>query len=1187
MYLAELEIVGFKSFAQKLKVEFGDGITVIVGPNGCGKTNIVDAIRWVLGEQRTSILRTDRMEQVIFNGSNGRKPLGMAEVSMVIENTKNILPIEFSQVQVTRRLFRSGESDYLLNKTPCRLKDITDLFLDTGMGAHAYSVIELSMVDDILSDRADARRRLFDEASGVMKYKVRRHEAINKLKATEADLLRINDIVAEVEKKVRSLKYQVGKARRFENYKGRLKDLEIASAKKDREDILTELVPLRKTLDQLREEQSTIKGQNATQEKTLQQLRAQYQNELKEQSQLQEQIQACTDTIHGVEEHLSVCRERKRSLEERIGRNTEEIKGLQQRIEVAREQKVRSKQDSKQIQTDFDEMKKAYSESQKNLSDSDKAYVQHKIAAAQGERKIAELLPLFAEKSKELDHFKEQLKTLHSKMESLEQERKEIEENVKEHEGRNAEARSRLSEATKILQQNIAARSELEKQLETIQASNTKLEEELRALHSEVASHQARLNVLARSIEEKEGYASGVKYLLAQGDEVEDIRGVIGEILRVPSQYSKALQSALGQAEQYILMGNKAAAIQAIHRLKEKEKGYARFLSLDSIPPKSFVGIDLSVFQENGVIGWASDLISCPPEFERAKEFLLRDIIIVDDLESALKLQQSLRDRFSIENGYTFATLEGDVLRTGIIGGGRGEEAGEGFIERRAEVEELRSLVAERSTSLEQKKKTYTEVQANFDRIIREIQSLHMTIDAHRTDLIELEKNIGVLELEKSSYEQRAQKLDTEHQEITRDMKALEDQIESAQAQLVDIEKEKTKAETGSQQVRVELDQFETEKETKTKEVQDLNLKVVSLQWRSNQLKDDIQRLEEIEKDLEETIKRKNRETSEAQQEILQLDEDITAETSEIETLRKQHEELREKNTVLGAAHKNVEGKIEKIDKDLKALRESQQESSDGAHTVELQISDLEHRARTLKERILEEYDVDVDEAEIPEEFDAENASRSIDHLKERIRMLGPVNLLALQEYEEENKRYEFLSAQRNDLSEAKESLKETITEINRTARKRFTRTYGLIRRNFRKTFVQFFGSGKADLQLAPSADPLEADVEIRACTRGTIPGSIDAFSGGEKTLTAIALLFAIYLVKPSPFCILDEIDAPLDDANIGRFTTALREFAKSTQFIVVTHNKKTMEAADRLYGVTMEEEGVSQLVSVRFDEAA
>ena len=357
MYLAELEIVGFKSFAQKLKVEFGDGVTVIVGPNGCGKTNIVDAIRWVLGEQRPSILRTDRMEQVIFNGSNGRKALGMAEVSLVIENTKNILPIEFSQVQITRRLFRSGESDYLLNKNHCRLKDIIDLFLDTGMGAHAYSVIELSMIDDMLSDRAEARRRLFDEASGVMKYKVRRHEAMNKLKATEADLVRINDIVTEVEKKVRSLKYQVGKARRFEHYKDRLKVLEIASAKTERERILAEVAPLREGLDRLRDEQGTNKEQIEFKENTLRQLRSQYQNELREKSQLQDRIRECTDTIHGVEEHLSVCRERKRALEERTGRNTEEIKGLQQRIEVSQEQKLRSERDLKQVQADFIEMK--------------------------------------------------------------------------------------------------------------------------------------------------------------------------------------------------------------------------------------------------------------------------------------------------------------------------------------------------------------------------------------------------------------------------------------------------------------------------------------------------------------------------------------------------------------------------------------------------------------------------------------------------------------------------------------------------------------------------------------------------------------------------------------------------------------------------------------------------------------
>ncbi|UCE17612.1 MAG: chromosome segregation protein SMC [Gemmatimonadota bacterium] len=1187
MYLSELQIVGFKSFAQKLNLEFGDGITAIVGPNGCGKTNIVDAIRWVLGEQRPSILRTDRMEEVIFNGSNGRKSLGMAEVSLKIENTKNILPIEFSQVQITRRLFRSGESDYLLNKTSCRHKDIIDLFLDTGMGAHAYSVIELSMVDDILSDRAEARRRLFDEASGVMKYKVRRHEAMNKLRATEADLLRISDIVSEVEKKVRSLKYQVGKARRFETYKDRLRNLEIASAKREREAIHRELGPLQEHLSQFQEEQERITEHIAQEEETLQHLRTQYQSALRERSQLQVRIQEYADAMHKVEESLSVARERVRSLEERIERNSEETKGLHQRMKVTGEQKIRSEKDLVQVSQDLVEQRKAHSESQKKLSDSDKTYVQHKIAAAQGERKIAELLPLFAEQAKELDHLKAQYDMLHARKSELEQEKKRVQTSTEELDRNILRVRGELEETHKTLQKMLVTKGECEKKLHTLERDRKQSDEALWAVNSESASLQAKLRVLEQSLDEGQGYSAGVKYIVSHSPRIPGVRAVFGDILEIPSELTKALQVALGSVEQYILTDNTAAALKAVHQLRESEKGCAYFLPLDAIPRREAKRFDPATLKGNGFVGWATDLVSCSHEFHRAKEFLLRDIIVVEDVESALAFQHNLREMTSIENGYTVVTLDGTLVRSGVIGGGTAGEGGDGLIGRRAEVEQLNSQLRNLRITLDERKKRHDEIQAKCDRTLQEIESLNGHVEEHRIKVLELEKSMGNLELQKSGLRDRSQSLGTSQETLVSQAEELSERIRLSEARVTEIEQEKKEAESCGRQLRSELSEYEAEKEAKTKEVQELNLKVVSLQWRCNQLKEDIQRLGEIEKDIKGTLQRKVKETSEAKSEIEQLQCAIAEKNAELETLLQKNTDLKERLSTQGEAYTTLEQDIEACEEEIRGLRLSEQETRERVHDSEMKISDLEHRARHRKERILDEYGIDVDAAELSEDFDVEHAPQSIERLKEKIRHLGPVNLLALKEYEEEHDRFEFLASQRNDLLEAKESLKETITEINRTARKRFTKTYTLIRKNFRETFLQFFGKGQANLQLTPGVDPLEADIEIRACTRGTIPGSIDAFSGGEKTLTAISLLFAIYLVKPSPFCILDEIDAPLDDANVVRFSAALKEFAKSTQFIVVTHNKKTMEGADRLYGVTMEEEGISKLVSVKFEEAA
>lgn len=1185
MYLSELEIVGFKSFGQKLSLKFGDGITAIVGPNGCGKTNLVDAIRWVLGEQRTTTLRTDRMEEVIFNGSNGRKPLGMAEVSLTIDNTKNILPVEFSQVQVTRRLFRSGESGYLLNRAPCRLRDIIDLFLDTGMGAHAYSVIELSMVDDILSDRAEARRRLFDEASGVMKYKARRHEATNKLRATEADLVRINDIVSEVEKKVRSLKYQVGKARRYETYQQRLKRLEIASARRDREAILEQLAPLQEKLARLREEQVEAAEIIATKEDELQRFRAQYADQSREQTHLQSQIQGCTDKIHKAEEHLSVCRERRRSLEERIGRNEEEVKGLKQRLGVVRNQRKKSGHELRKATQDLAELKKEHQESEQTLSESDKAYVQRKITAAQQERRIAELLPSCAEKAKELDHLRAQLRSLSSRGQELGEERRLARRRAGELERTVDRLIEDLERARDALQEKMAKRDGVKKSLQAIEEEQKSGDEELRGLAAEVASLQARLGVVEQLLTEREGYGVGVRFLLARADELRGIRGVFGEVIAIQPQYVKALEAALGSAAQYVLTESETAALEALNLLNRDGQGRAFFLPLDSIPSPTSERSDRITFQGEGTVGWAKDFVSCPPEFQRAKEFLLRDVLIVEDLESALKLGRSLRERMSLENGPVIVTLKGEIVRAGVIGGGGTEGVGEGLIGRRAEAGKLRSRLGGLEAAFARKKTRQEEVRASCDCAIQEIQSLDTLIEKDRIALLELEKQVGRLELEKAGLDQKLQSIDSAQKEAELRTAKLAEEIRSAEEQLGEIGKEKKDAESVVEQLRSELSGFEAEKEAKAKAVQELNLKVVSLQWRCNQLKDDLSRLEEIEKEIRGTLQRKGKETGQAKSEISQLDESAGQKGSELEGLRQNRADLEERVRRLGEAHGGLERSIEGIEKEIGQWRTCEQETREKVHELEMRISDLDHRARSRRERIQEEYGVDIDVVEQSEEVDLENAQQTIERLKERIRQLGPVNLLALQEYEEENERYQFLTAQRNDLLEAKESLKQTITEINKTARKRFAKTFGLIRKNFRSTFLQFFGSGQANLMLTPGVDPLEADIEIRACTRGTIPGSIDAFSGGEKTLTAIALLFAIYLVKPSPFCILDEIDAPLDDANIDRFTATLKEFSKSTQFIVVTHNKKTMEAADRLYGVTMEEEGVSKLVSVTFEE--
>ena len=1176
MYLSKLEIFGFKSFAQKVSLDFDSGLTGIVGPNGCGKTNVVDALRWALGEQRPTTLRSDKMEDVIFNGTKSRKPLNVAEVSISIENTKGILPTEYSEVTITRRVFRSGESEYYLNKTLCRLKDIRDLFMDTGMGSDAYSVIELKMVESILSDSSDERRRLFEESAGVTKYKHRRKEAYRRLESVRLDLTRVNDIVREVEKAVKSLERQAQRAERYNELVKELQGLEKDLMEREYSSVVSKIAPLREQLSVAVTEKNRIDVEVHQEEALLDVLRTELQ-ELEDQlTAAQNDLSEQQSRIHQFEQKQATTAERRRSLVANIERferekvdfqkQRQELKSKQAELftalEAVREKVGIAEEDYKRKKRELDEF-----EAQLNAK---------KAELKSGQDQVLALLHQVSELRNTEGQSKARIENIRGRIGYTTEENGIYEQDIEN----NSELIAKLTAENKELRRAFAEAEVRTHQMEDYKRA---LQDEIEDLHhrelevrGEIERKEARIDFLKGLVESFDGYSEGARYLMTSDEWNSQFQTTVGEALTTDPRYRIAVETALGEAAGYVVVDSVDRAYAAMEFLKRNQKGKATFICLNRLPHISNHRVPV---EDEEVMGWVSNLIQFDSRYEHLFNFLFDDTLLVKDVSAANRLVASHPNMRCV-------TLEGEVITgKGVVRGGSLRHDEGGHISKKSQLEEL-------TEELRRLQERHERLKGEMEKKSEELEGVNLkklTDDARALEQqkTSVEVRIAQLEFEKKRAEENIDRNKAEADKLNKEIETLNKELGALIPSLERVERSKAESERQVGVMTSELETMEALGNEYARVTNEANVRVLSLKSEERSIQQSIDHATSNLDSVATLFDQRSAEVTASRGEIDRIAFEARDLETDLSLARQEFESLLERKKSVDKDYGTKRGRIHEIEMKLKDERLKQEGSLKAAHDLEIKVQELTMKAENLKARAKDELDLELELMEYPdgEQYDFNAAREGVRVLKDKIRNLGAVNFAAFDEYKSEKERLDFVVAQRDDLQESEKTLVATIDEINTTAQKQFSTTFELIRDNFIATFKGLFDEGdECDLRLEEGVDPLEARIEIIAKPRGKRPTSIDLLSGGEKTLTAIALLFAIYLVKPSPFCILDEVDAPLDDSNIDRFTRILRKFSDNTQFIVVTHNKRTMEATNALYGVTMEEEGISKLVSVKFD---
>jgi len=1176
MYLSKIEIIGFKSFAQRINVSFDSGVTAIVGPNGCGKTNIVDAIRWALGEQRYSTLRSDKMEDVIFNGTKNRKAVGLAEVSLTIENTKGILPTDYSEVTITRRVFRSGESEYLLNKVSCRLKDIVDLFMDTGMGSDAYSVIELKMVETILSDKTDERRRLFEEAAGVTKYKFRRKAAIRKLEDVQQDLARVNDIVKEVQKTVNSLERQAKKAEQYNEVSNRLKALEIDLLEREYAYLHNKLKPIDEKFILATTDKTKINEELQQQEDQIEHLR-QGLDEIEEQLTDTQRLSASIfEEIHRAEEKILVANERQNSLTINIERYEKEKEDLHSQNELLQREKellqVRRENNLKDLQTSEVMFKELKVEHQCLLEDVDK----RKVVVAALKDEVLRIAHEIVEKRGEQERIKARIDNISGRVDRSTEDNtlynidiEKVEEQIKQLTIQDREFRKRFVEAEMQLYAKQQSKESLNQELEKHRAKNLDLKHEIERKTS-------KIEFFRRMLESHEGFSEGTKYLLNHEAWKKKQITTVADIIHSSEKYRVAIETALAEIANVVVVEKVEDVYSALDDLKRQDKGKTTFLCLQWIPQ-----IKRSCKRKLPHV-WVSDVVECDEKYRPLLNFLLDDVVIIDTFDAAKKV-------FSELSSVRCVTLDGQfVSSSGLLKGGNRRFDEGGLINKRSQIAELEQEIHLLNGEVKVVSSKETEVLKQYGEM--SIEPERAAVKGVEKEMTAIEMRIAQLEFEKKRAFEGVERNKIEIESLNTEIVQLRQQYDQTGRDLLALESKKSAQEAVANIAIREFESLELTLSEKTKTVNELEIKVITLQGEVRNTERDIERSDARLNDINLTWTRRSDEIARAQEELTRLYNDVEILSHELSKLRREFEIIEHKKKEIEGAYSTRRNELHQIELRIKDERRLHDDSVSAAHELEMKISELKSNIEHVKLRAQEEFEIELQLKTYADDewVDFAHLREEVKNLKDRIRILGAINFAAFDEFTSESERLNFLTQQRDDLVEAEKILLSTIEEINNTAQRKFLDTFSKIRTNFIATFKELFQEGdECDLKLEEDVDPLEANIEIIAKPRGKRPTSIDLLSGGEKTLTAIALLFAIYLVKPSPFCILDEVDAPLDDSNIDRYTRILKKFSNNTQFIVVTHNKRTMEAANALYGVTMEEEGVSKIVTVRFNEEA
>jgi chromosome segregation protein len=1212
MHLHSLELIGFKSFADKTIFEFHEGVTAIVGPNGCGKSNVLDAVRWVLGEQSAKALRGGEMADVIFNGTDSRKPVGFGEVSLTFTNCGSELGVDWHDVRVTRRVYRDGNSEYLLNKTVCRLRDIQALFADTGVGRSAYSIMEQGKIDLILSSRPEDRRAVFEEAAGITKFKSQKKEALRKLEATEANLLRIGDIIKEVKRQIGSLQRQAGKARRYQTLHADLQVLDthhsrrqLDSLEAEAEHARTEMARLqnaeqeahakieagendlaakRRSLDQVDSEIGDARAEVQRLQSEMAGLRNQIDFNRQRAQEIGELIERYTSDIGAAETKRSEQATQLQEADALIARTNQllvskelEVAQLTEALQAARAERLQKEDELQALQTSLSKLESRIASLQTDLS----GMTARRDATS---ARFAELTTLVSEATRDLTTARANLSAARVAMETerqTAQERKET-----------------LRQAEERLQQN--------------QAAVAAAEREIGRLERTIGEKQARLEVLRQMTEEGHGLEKGSQAVLKGLDDPERIRpaiaGALVASLNVDPEFVPALEAAFGRNMHAVVLHSPDLAADIFRKLADQKLGQAA-LAIAGLSTETSQGAVSPLPQ--GAITWAADKVDAPEELTSLVKNLLRDVAIVPDLATGLKLKQSA-------GNLAFATLSGEFISSeGIIFGGAVNTATDSMLGRKAVItgldQEAQVLETERAGAVLARDQAKEQVQSSAAAVAearRGHESAHEKssqtgveiLSAERT-VADEERRLAQIETEKGTLDQQVRSADDRIAEIARELQSDRSDLENEQRLQSGAEKARENARLREEEAAEKLNELRLAVATERQRHESLVHHREPMAAREAELADLVAARRGDIATYQDRLARQARESEQA-------DARIKEHNSELELAEQNAATLAEQRSARLAVVTEQETR-------LRALRNSLNDLRDSRGKEEVRQTQLQLRTENLVEHVTRRYQVNLREfaadtfafqktlsvltkrrapveggapatppaegsQELAPPTEEKNLDQIIADLTRQLDNMGPVNLDAVHEYDELEERYRFLETQNNDLTAARREVLEVISRINSTTQKLFAETFAQVRINFGEMFSEMFGGGRADLSLQDEDDPLNCGIEITAKPPGKQLQAVSLLSGGERTMTAVALLFAIYMVRPSPFCILDEMDAPLDESNINRFIKVLERFVSQSQFIIITHNKRTIAKADVLYGVTMEERGVSKLVGMK-----
>lgn len=1186
MYLKRIELQGFKSFPEKIKLEFNKGITAVVGPNGSGKSNIADAVRWVLGEKSAKNLRGSKMEDVIFNGTANRKPLGFAEVSLVMDNSDKKLNIDFSEVTVTRRVYRSGESDYIINGTKCRAKDILELFMDTGVGKEGYSIVGQGRIDEILSTKSEDRRHLFEEAAGIVKYRTRSIEASNKLNKERENLVRVNDIIDELEKQVGPLEIQAEKAKKCIVLSDRLKlvrinifvrdavkfENEIKDIEKQINTLNTDIEAENRNEKKLSDKKSAIKSNISDIEERLEEVARNIGNKRSEREQKDNDIRLCREKISHLEENI-----------QRItGENAEDSRKIDEKEKSITA--IRKEIESKN--TELSNKKKVFD---------DKMLVFSELSSQVSERE--ELLnkynaDVIAKMNKATD-VKNEISKAEAMLSQLEIRKGQLEENIsdlkkqyEERSGALSDAEKEMERAEKELRLNTENIDKMTEQYNTLISNAEKARERQTAVNKTIQEKNSRLRILSELEKSYEGYYDGVKAVLAQRDskssDFKGICGAVGEVINMESRYETAIEVALGSAVQNIIARTEDDVKKAIAFLKQNNKGRATFLPMTAIKPKTLGGEKYNIIKEKGVLGIAKELISYSQEYENIMSYLLERVIVADNIDNAIALAK--KTKYS----YKIVTLEGELINAGgSVTGGSMHRKTASIFSRGREIAELRDEL-----------KALYEEQASTNADVEKISEICENLDYKITEAKEELQDIAIRKTEASGKIEQAREY---AEDITSRLKGAEDELSELGITIkkgIDTENKLNSSlsaiESEIKDLNEKLDEFQNLIQSDRDVREASNEEISAMRVELNQLENDIYTLNSDIDRINDEISSARESLAEGENNIEELNGEIEQKQNEMKELentvnkvKAEYEELFDVQEKLYGDKSAANSSLDELEADIKKQLETKTALERELDRLEIRKTNTDEKSRTLYDSMWEEYEITYVTARAAERLEMSDSELKSEEkkLRNQIKALGNVNLNAVEEYADVKERYDFLKKNRDDIMETEKRLVEIITDLDSMMEKQFKEQFAIISKNFSATFAEMFGGGVAELKLSDDNDILNCGIDIAAQPPGKSLKNMMALSGGEKALTAIALLFAILKMKPSPFCILDEIEAALDDANVVRYAEYLKNFTDDTQFIVITHRKGTMEAADILYGVTMQEQGISKLVSVKFNE--